>query len=318
MTPRHWLLALPLLCAALAQAGDYTLDSTYKKLRPDYPDIVPVRLQLHSPVRQWPGRIYRRVNGEALKLDVFAPPAGGAARTGLLLVHGGGWRSGDRRLLAPLAQALAARGYVVATADYRMAPPATFPAPVHDLLAALAWLRANAGTFNVDPARLAIGGSSAGGQLAALAGLWAGDRQRDAHGTPVAAIINIDGLWDFTTPLALRYENDPARTVTSAGAFLGGRFEARPQIWRAASPLTYLDATAPPILCLTSGRPRFSAGIDAAGTRADALGVPFTRQRYPGTPHSFWLFEPWFSRVTRQLAQFLARLPQPPGKRTDH
>nr|WP_246395211.1 alpha/beta hydrolase [Microbulbifer rhizosphaerae] len=299
-------MLLPLLlCSAAAGAADYTLENTYKKLSPRHPDIVPVRLQPADGVRHRPALTYRSVDGRQLRMDVFVPKNAPAPRPGLLLVHGGGWRSGDRSLLAPLAQALAARGYVTATASYRLSTEAVFPAAVEDLLAALAWLRSNAGDFNLDPGRLAIGGSSAGGQLATLAGLWAGDPDRNPDGAPVAAIVNIDGLWDFTTPLALKFENDPARPVTSASAFLGGRFEVIPNTWRRASPINYLKAGSPPLLALSGENPRFTAGIETISVQAKILGVPFRHHHYAGAPHSFWLFEPWFSQVEAQLARFL-------------
>jgi pectinesterase len=301
-----WLFLPLLLCSAAAGAVDYTLDNTYKKLSPRHPDIVPVRLQPTDGVRHWPALTYREMDGRQLQMDVFAPENVAAPRPGLLLVHGGGWRTGSRSLLAPLAQALAARGYVTATASYRLSQEAVFSAAVEDLLAALAWLRANADDFNLDPARLAIGGSSAGGQLAALAGLWAGDPAHDPDGATVAAIVNIDGLWDFTTPLALQFENDPARPVTSASAFLGGRFEEIPDTWRRASPINYLNADSPPLLALSGENPRFSAGIGLVETQARILDVPFRRHHYEAAPHSFWLFQPWFDRVVAQLDEFLS------------
>lgn len=303
---RRWLATPSLLWCIAALADGYTLESTYKKLVPDYPDIVPVHLQSVGGVRHWPARVYLEVGGKALKLDVFAPQEAAEPSPGLLLVHGGGWRSGDRSLLAPLAQSLAARGYVTATASYRLSDEAGFPTPVEDLMAALAWLRSNADDFGLDGEYLAIGGSSAGGQLAALAGLWAGDSQRDPGGAPVAAIVNIDGLWNFTTPLALQFENDPQRPVTSASAFLGGRFEKIPETWRSASPLNYLDGGAPPLLAISGENPRFTAGIDTVEAQARILGVPFRHHHYEAAPHSFWLFQPWFDPLVQQLDDFLS------------
>ncbi|WP_250461491.1 alpha/beta hydrolase [Microbulbifer litoralis] len=302
-TQRSWAIGLALLTPLLLLAGSdlhaagYTLDSTHEKLKTRYPDIVPVRLEPIEGVRRWPALTYRESNGHSLQLDIFAPEGASAPRPGLLLVHGGGWGSGHRSLLAPLAQALAARGYMTATADYRLSAEAQFPAQVEDLRAALHWLRNHAAEYGLDPDRLAIGGSSAGGQLAALTGLRDGD---------TSAIVNIDGLWDFTTPLALRYENDPSRAQTSASRFLGGRFEKIPQTWRRASPLNYLDRQSPPLLALSGDNPRFSAGIENVEAQAGALGIPFRHHHYTGAPHSFWLFEPWFGQVVEQLDEFLA------------
>lgn len=304
------VIALLVLAAtdSFADTSGYSLDSSYRKLVTDYPAIEPVRLQPDAPVRHWPDRVFRHGAGGPLRIEVFAPAAAGP-RPGLLLVHGGGWRSGDRQLLAPLAQRLAARGFVVASTDYRLSGEAPFPAPVHDLFDALHWLRANAGEFGLDPARLAIGGASAGGQLAALVGLANGDPALNPGAEPpVLAIINIDGLWDFTTPLALRYENDPAKPQTAASAYLGGRFEQLPARWRQASPINYLHRQAPALMSLTGENPRFSAGIDTLAAQAQPLGLTFEHRHYPGAPHSFWLFRPWFDLLVPQLEQFLLQV----------
>lgn len=306
------VLALLLFAAtdSFASAAEYSLDSSYRKLKPAYPFIKPVRLRPEPAVRHWPAQQYRTVDGRALRMEVFAGPAAGdRGQPGLLLVHGGGWRAGDRMLLAPLAQQLAARGFVVASADYRLSHQASFPAPVQDLFTALQWLREQAHPFGLDPDRLAIGGASAGGQLAALVGLAGSDRQFNPGSVdPVQAVINIDGLWDFTTPLALRYENDPDKPVTAASAYLGARYEQQPARWRRASPVYYLQPGAPALLAITAENPRFSAGVEAAAARAQASGALFVQHHYADAPHSFWLFEPWFSQLVPQLEHFLTHV----------
>jgi dienelactone hydrolase len=115
-----------------------------------------------------------------LRLDVFHPPLDGRSRPLLVLVHGGGFLFGDRSDFHAEARQWAQRGYVVATPSYRLAssfPPDGFddPGPALDASAdvqvAIKWLRANAGTYDIDTTRVGVVGSSAGGVIALLSGL---------------------------------------------------------------------------------------------------------------------------------------------------
>src|SRR5690606_41543745 len=107
----------------------------------------------------------------------YRPAAAGEAVPGVLWVHAGGWLLGDREMddlaLAALATEI---GCAIVSVDYRLAPEHRFPAALHDCYAALAWLADEAQALGVDPARIAVGGASAGGNLAASLALLA--RQR--------------------------------------------------------------------------------------------------------------------------------------------
>jgi len=108
-----------------------------------------------------------------LHLDLFRPAKPGKYPV-LLLVHGGGWRSGNKSMDIPLAQQIAAKGYVTATIEHRLSPEALYPAAVYDIKAAVRFIRANAKKYGINANKIAIAGSSAGGQLASLVGVTAG------------------------------------------------------------------------------------------------------------------------------------------------
>jgi acetyl esterase/lipase len=119
---------------------------------------------------------YRTVDGAALTLDLYIPPKLDGKKPAVLFVHGGGFIQGHSRMMgaekdfpARLA-ALAAKGYVVASMAYRLAPKSRFPAQVRDAKAAVAWLRIHSEEYGIDPQRIAIWGSSAGGMIAASVG----------------------------------------------------------------------------------------------------------------------------------------------------
>lgn len=96
-----------------------------------------------------------------LHVDLFRPEKQGNYPA-LVLVHGGGWRAGNKSLQVPLAQQIAAQGFVAIAVEYQLSLEAKYPAAVHNLKAAIRWLRANADKYNVDTNHIAISGCSAG------------------------------------------------------------------------------------------------------------------------------------------------------------
>lgn len=106
-----------------------------------------------------------------LKADLFRPPAprDGSRLPGVVFVHGGGWRTGDRTQLRGYGVLVGREGYVGLCTEYRLIPEGTYPENLHDVKAAIRWMRANADDLGVDPNRIAVHGNSAGGHLALLA-----------------------------------------------------------------------------------------------------------------------------------------------------
>ncbi len=90
--------------------------------------------------------------GRELRADVFTPPPGASNGAGVLLVHGGGWRSGDRSQLRGYGILLGRIGYTCVTCEYRLVDEAKWPAQIHDVKAALRWMRASGDRLAIDPA----------------------------------------------------------------------------------------------------------------------------------------------------------------------
>jgi len=295
----------------------YTVNSVYKKLRVDYPFIEIVSPTLPKGVSVEKDLVYVSYGKRELHLDLFHPrnPTQ-TPRPAVILVHGGGWRSGTKSLLIPLTQQIAARGYIAATVEYRLSPEAKYPAAVYDLKAAVRWMRENAATYQADPARIAILGCSSSGQLASLIGVtngiikFSGDSlQRSVNGTGVAdrvqAIVNIDGILDFTSEQARKFEDDPSKNPSSAGAWFGGRYDEKPHLWKEASPLNYVNHKTPPILFINSDVPRFHVGREEMIERLNQFNIYSEVHTIPSTPHSFWLFHPWFAQTLQYTLEFL-------------
>ena len=320
-----WMGTGFLLAACAAQPAQapspesYTAETTYAKLAPAYPFIHIASRAVPPTVRAVTDLTYVRRGAHDLKLDLYLPVARTTApRPAIVFVHGGGWRAGVRANFAPMAIRMAERGYVAATISYRLSPEALYPAAILDAKAAVRWVRAHAGEYGIDPGRIAIAGGSAGGQIAALTGVTNGESRFDPDGGPVPsdvqAIVNIDGLSDFTSEEARKYEDDPVKQPSSAGAWFGGRYAQKAALWRDASPLYHVKATTPPLLFIVSAQRRFSLGREAMVEKLRVLGVPNRVVPVPDTPHSFWLFDPWLAPTVEATDAFLKEVIPP---RTD-
>lgn len=317
-----WVSMALLLAACAAQSTkapapeSYTAETTYAKLAPTYPFIRIASRAVPPTVRAVTDVTYvRRSHGNPrhdLKLDLYLPAAAAAsARPAIVFVHGGGWRAGVRANFAPMAIRMAERGYAAATISYRLSPEAPYPAAILDAKAAVRWVRAHAADYGIDPRRIAIAGGSAGGQIAALTGVTNGEARFDPDGgdgavsSDVQAIVNIDGLSDFTSEEARKYEDDPARQPSAAGAWFGGRYAEKAALWRDASPLYHVGKNTPPMLFIVSAQRRFSLGRERMVERLREVGVPNRVVPVPDTPHSFWLFDPWLAPTVEAVDAFL-------------
>ncbi len=120
------------------------------------------------------GILYRTVDGQRLFFDAYIPETSGR-HPAIVAAHGGGFTGGIRKFMRSPCILLAKNGFACFTIDYRLAPEAPYPAPVEDMKAAIEFIRQHAGEFSVDPVRMGVLGSSAGGTIAATVGA-------DSHG----------------------------------------------------------------------------------------------------------------------------------------
>jgi pectinesterase len=261
----------------------------------------------------WP---YCTRNGKALFLDAFYPTVDlKKQRPAVLLIHGGGWRTGDRSMNVAMAKRLANAGYVAVTADYRLSTDSLYPAAVHDLKEVVRWLRAHADTLGIDTGRIVAMGCSAGGQLAALLGTTGdlstleGTGGTTGYSSAVQAIIDVDGLLAFDHPES--GEGDDSRTTSAATHWFGGPKTETVALWREASALTYAarsDVNPAPILLLNSSVDRMHAGRDDLLAIYKKRGTYSEVHTFPDAPHPFWLFNPWFEPTMNYTLAFLKRV----------
>ena len=295
----------------------FTPYQAWIKLKKEFPQAQIVRPVLPEGVLAEKDVVYATLpetsyGKRELHLDLFRPVNPGKYPV-LLLIHGGGWRSGNKSMDIPLAQQIAAKGYVTATVEHRLSPEALYPAAVYDIKAAIRFLRAYANKYNIDPNKMAIAGSSAGGQLAALVGATAGvakfEGNEGNHGvsSAVQAVIDIDGVLDFNTPDEKGKDEEAAKR--SAGAlWFGATFREAPEKWIEASPIQYVGKNTPPMLFINSALPRFHFGRDSVIAILDKHQIYTEVHTIENTPHPFWLFHPWFEPTVNYMVDFLDRI----------
>ena len=202
------------------------------------------------------GVIYDTIDDIDLRLDYAVPDTsrgngGSVSRPIVLYIHGGAWLSGIRDGEGErfILRRMAAAGFVAASTSYRFSSAATFPAQIHDVWAAVRWLRVHADELGANPDRVGAWGHSAGGHLAALLGLTAGRTELGADSEPLTAIVPISAPTDLSKmPEA---DNPGSHESLLLGATVAESRELADQ----ASPITYARAAG------TAG----SAGAAAAG-----------------------------------------------------
>ncbi|MFM9871961.1 MAG: alpha/beta hydrolase [Fimbriimonadaceae bacterium] len=175
-------------------------------------------------------------------LDLFVPEGTGPNPT-LLLIHGGGWISGEKETFHDEARYFASQGIASACIGYRLAPLNPFPAASDDVLHAVAFLRKNAKQYNLDPNTLVSFGNSAGGHLSCIAGL----QRTLSNGDPaenVNASVAICPITDIRNPDQTQYPI----SMSFLEQFMDCSFAESPEKYSVASPMTHIHEKAPPFL----------------------------------------------------------------------
>ncbi len=257
---------------------------------PAAPAQKPPPVQIPEGVAFESGVEYANPDGQHLQLDIARPKAGDGPFPAVLCIHGGGFRAGTREGYDALCVRLAERGYVAATVTYRLAPKYRFPAAVHDCKAAVRWLRANAARYKIDPARVGVTGSSAGGHLAQFLGVTAGVKEFEGDGgnagqsSAVACVVNVYGPSDFTKSYGKSV--DAAEVLP---LFLGGNLETARKEHVRASPLYWVTPDAAPTLCIHGTEDKYVAHEQAVWLvdRLKAAAVEAELLTLQGAGHGF-------------------------------
>ena len=247
--------------------------------------------------------VYAAPGGRELKLDLHRPEAGAVpTRTAVILVHGGGWMLGERGMIAPLAAQFAAQGFLAIPVEYRLVKEAPWPAQCDDVVAAIEWVAANAGSLGIDADRIVVGGASAGGHLALMATAALGGKAK------VAAVLSLFSASE------LSLEQPAPKGKFGATQLVGP--QASDEALRAASPLYQVNAQFPPVFLLHGGGdwmidPQASITLYQ---RLAELGVTAEMHIVAGALHEF-IEEPGMTGpMVSEIALFLNRVLLEPAK----
>jgi len=240
-----------------------------------------------------------------LQADAYIPEGAGPF-PGIVFIHGGGWKNGNRSQMVKLIEALAADGYVGFTIEYDV-DPVPFPTSFHESLAAVRYFRRHAAEFHLDAAHIAVAGSSAGGELAALValdpeGAALGDArtQRGPHDADVQAALILNGALDLT-------DLGNGIGTASVTAYLGGTCAAMVQACKDASPVMHVHAGAPPFY-VGHGTADQSVPFAEAVAFTDALKaaqVPVKFFQAQGGRHTYWADPRFFADNLADMKAFL-------------
>jgi acetyl esterase/lipase len=242
---------------------------------------------------------YGKAGDEELKLN-FARPAGDGPFPAVVFVHGGGWYLGNRQGYRPETTEAIRRGYAAVTISYRLmtfdesqkettTADTIFPAQIHDAKAAIRWMRANAELYHIDPNRIGVTGRSAGGHLSLLLGLTdpesglEGDCGNPGYSSRVQAVVNVFG----PTDLKACYETSSVAWIFRL--FMGGTPAETAEMYKAASPVTYVSADDPPVLTLHGSEDRVVpiAQATVLDEKMKLAGASHTLTVFEGQGHGF-------------------------------
>ncbi|WP_243347271.1 alpha/beta hydrolase [Parabacteroides sp. FAFU027] len=321
---KRFLLAffsgLSLIFPALAQHyrlhPDIPVDSSYsaqnewKKHSKKYQAITLAdvgnteKLQINNDV------VYAKYGKREMHLDLVRPKGVSKKVPVVVIVHAGGWRSGEKNMDRPMAYELSRNGFATVCVEYRLSMEARYPAAIQDVKAAIRWVRANAKTYGLNPDKVAIMGTSAGGQLASLIGsvnepfAKYQNELYKKYSDRVQAVVDVDGVLAFLHPESSEGQDQPGKT-SAATLWFGVSAKENSALWNEASALHRVNKHTAPFLFVNSAQARFHAGQNDMVNKLNQLRIYNEVHQIPDTPHTFWLFHPWLDTAMTYIVPFL-------------
>ena len=269
-------LALSALTLALA-SGVFAQPAPKKGKAATDPEGQPPRRALPASVKVERDIVYARYGTREVKLDLYLPKQPTSAKIPcIVVVHGGGWRSGDKTRFAHIAAALAEQGFAAACIGYRLLPEVEFPAPVLDCKAAVRWVRANAAKHGLDPDRIGAIGGSAGGHLVAMLGT----------SDTVASLEGDGGNADISS----RVQAVVAMATPADMTRMGDRQNLAADLARLISPVTHVTKNSAPVLLLHGTKDTLvpMAQSELLLEKYRQAGAKAELVKIEGGAHAFW------------------------------
>ena len=249
--------------------------------------------------------VFTPIGGRELACDVYSPPNPEGSAPGLLLLHGGAWRAGDKQQMRQYGIQLALAGYVCVSSSYRLVGDTPWPAQMHDVWAALRFIHREADRLGIDRDKVAVIGASAGAHLALLAGghplhpslLDEGDPDE----TAVRAIVAV------FPPTVVSPRDNREKGAVPGAALLEGQDDVDSAA--IASPLSYVHAAFPPTFLLHGTADKVVPPLASLRMYQAlvAAGVPAELHMYAEQPHGFTVQKDFHRLTVRETDLFLRR-----------
>jgi acetyl esterase/lipase len=236
--------------------------------------------------------VYAKYDTREVKLDLYRPkarPEGPMAC--IVVIHGGGWRSGDKQRFAPIAARLAERGYAAACIGYRLMPEVTVRECVEDCKAAVRWVRANASQYQIDPDRIGALGGSAGAHLTAML----------ATSSKIESLEGTGGNSGVSSRIRAGVAMATPADMTAFGR-VGGQGDTAKLI----SPITHVDGDSAPLLLIHSkgdGTVPFEQS-EKLRDKYKQAGIAVQLIEIAGNDHAFWNKPEHFDDTVNRAVQF--------------
>ena len=221
--------------------------------------------------------VYGRAGDVELKLNLSRPKETQGERPCIVVIHGGGWAGGDRSQHDEHTWQFAKAGYVSATIGYRLAPTHRFPAQVHDVKAAVRFLRANAEKYGLDPHRIGAVGFSAGAHLSMMLATMDKEDGLEGDGGSPDQPSKVQAAVAYFGPTDLAATDIPPQVNGILKNFIGGTPAEKPREYRQASPITYVSPGDAPMLLFQGTRDPL-----VPHTQAYSMIEAMTRYNIPG------------------------------------
>ena len=237
--------------------------------------------------------VYATYGDREVMLDLYLPKEPTSEKLPcIVVIHGGGWRNGDKTKFAAQAAYLADQGFAAACIGYRLLPEVTFPAPIVDCKAAVRWVRANAAKYGIDPDRIGATGGSAGGHLTAMLASSHKVAELEGDGGNAGVSSRIQAAVAMAAP------GDMSAYATRTGA--------RPELAALISPMTHIDADSAPMLMLHSTDDRTVPIAQSEGmlSKYKELGLPTDLIQIENGGHAFWNSPQWFGEAMEKATAF--------------
>jgi acetyl esterase/lipase len=248
--------------------------------------------------------VYAEYGERRLKLDLYLPPDRRGATLAVIVVRGGGWRAGDKEAFGFIAGQLAKDGFVAASIEYRTSAEAKFPAAVHDVKAAVRWMRSKASEYGVNPAAIGAIGGSAGGHLVAMLATSNGVKALEGAGGNAATSSQVQAV------VAMACACNLVMGGPAVIGFIGGPRETHAAETKAASPVTYVSSRSAPLLLLHSQTDPvvpFAQSVEIEGLYQRRGATVALKEIEAPKIHAFWNETRYFPETMKHATEFFRK-----------